>query len=60
MLIIRELTDGSFVIQLEYADSDNSVSLRFSGIFTRIGDVKDCESLETRPNGVNIHLKISG
>lgn len=60
MLIIRELTDGSFVVQLDYADSDSSVSLRFSGIFTRIGDVKDCESLETRPNGVNIHLKISG
>ena len=58
MLIIRELTDGSFVVQLDYADSDSSVSLRFSGIFTRIGDVKDCESLETRPNGVNIRITI--
>ena len=58
MLIIRELTDGSFVVQLDYADSDSSVSLRFSGRFTRIGDVKDCESLETRPNGVNIKIMI--
>ena len=58
MLIIRELTDGSFVIELDFADSDSSVSLRFSGIFERIGDVKDRESLETRPNGVNIRITI--
>ena len=56
MLTIRELSDGTFLIELEYAVSDEIVSLHFSGIFARIGDITDRESLDVMPNGVNIRI----
>lgn len=56
MLTIRELSDGTFLIELEYAVSDKIVNLHFSGIFARIGDINDSEELSYAPNGVNIRI----
>ena len=56
MLTIRELSDGTFLIELEYAFTDDSVTLQLSGIFARIGDITDRESLDVMPNGVNIRI----
>ena len=56
MLTIRELSDGTFLIELEYAVADKSVTLQLSGIFARIGDINDSEELSYAPNGVNIRI----
>lgn len=56
MLTIRELTDGTFAIKLEFCK--DTMSVWFSGVFDRVADISGNEIV--KDHGVNICVNLSG